>query len=118
MHRGKDYFRPHSVPQKLLVIRRSAGRIASPFLLGNNCERLCAPECMTGETRSIRQISGNFEKFQAGGAESLKYLTVCLQSHDEHADVSTVKQLLTAPKKRSRSCALAHLCGLVAKVGA
>jgi len=35
---------------------------------------------MTDEPRPIRQISGNFEKFQAGWAESLKYLTIWLQS--------------------------------------
>jgi hypothetical protein len=40
---------------------------------------------MTDETRPIRQISANFERFQARRTESLKYLTICLQSHDEHA---------------------------------
>src|ERR1700678_182903 len=39
------------------------------FLLGNDCERLCAPECMTDEIPPVRQISGNFGKFQGGSGE-------------------------------------------------
>jgi hypothetical protein len=33
----------------------------------NNCERLCAPDCMTDEKRRIRQISRSLEEFQARG---------------------------------------------------
>jgi hypothetical protein len=36
--------------------------------MGTNDARLSAPERMTDETPPIRQISGNFEKFQGGRA--------------------------------------------------
>src|SRR6202030_2933992 len=45
--------------QMLPVSGKSAGRIASPFLLWEHSERVCAPDCMTDERRPIRQISGN-----------------------------------------------------------
>jgi len=46
---------------------------------------------MTDETRPIRQISGNFEKFQAGRAESLKYFTICLPNLGVDPEFATLR---------------------------
>src|ERR1700674_3908954 len=45
------------------------------FSFGSSYEPRCTSECMTDERRRIRQISGNFQKFQAATRE-LRYVTV------------------------------------------
>jgi hypothetical protein len=72
MRRGRDHCH-----QQFLVAKASgdskinrANCIAfSPW---NSREHRDALEYLTDEARPVRQISGNFAKFQAGWAESLK----------------------------------------------